>query len=153
MAKRAVVVGAVFAALFAAVLAACGGESSGSGAQTSRHNAHAFCAVEATAPTAIVKGPDPYLGNPTRAKHDFGAAARFFDRAAAAAPDAIRGDVQTLGRALHRVVTRLAAVHYDVTKLHPPYTQTLSTSEVKTATDRIEHYIDGACPTTTTPTT
>ena len=140
MATRAV----IGATLLAVALTACGGGSSSAGAKQPR-SARALCAVERTAPTAIVKRPAPNLDKPAVAKRDFGRATRFFDRAAAVAPDEVRGDVETLANALHLVVSRLAEVHYDITKLKPPYTRTLSTPQVRAATTRIQRYLATAC--------
>ena len=129
---------------FLVVLAACGSGSSSSGTNQPR-SAAALCAVERTAPTAIVKGPAPHLGTPSVARRDFARATRFFDRAAAVAPDAVQHDLETLANALHLVVSRLAVVHYDITKLRPPYTKTLSTPQVRAATTRIEQYLATNC--------
>jgi len=137
-------------ASLAIALTACGGGSSGPASTSSRRSAGALCAVEQTAPTAIIKGPSPNLGTPAGAKHDFLAAKRFLDRAASVAPQAARSDLRTMADAMDRVVARLAAVHYDVNDLAPEVLASLSASKVKSATTRVEQYLANACPATTT---
>ena len=146
---RIVATGVVGGALFAIVFTACGGGSSGTASTSSRRSIRALCAVERTAPTAIIKGPSPNLGTPAGAKHDFVRAKEFLDRAAAVAPAAVRSDLGTMADAMDHVVARLAAVHYDVKQLAPDALASLSSSQVKTATTRVEQYIASSCAATT----
>jgi hypothetical protein len=144
-----VATGVVVGALFALALAACGGGSSGTTSTSPRPSVQELCAVEQTAPTAIIKGPSPNLGTPAGAKHDFVRAKQFLDRAAAVAPGAVRSDLRTMADAMDHVVSRLAAVHYDVKQVAPDVLESLSSSPVKSATTRVEQYIASSCAATT----
>lgn len=150
-------------AILGVVLGACGGGSSGgstkaksssTSAKVSGSGGGEFCTAARNVPNALQQS-SASLATPAGAKQYFEQAKSFLDQAVSIAPSAIKSDMQTVAAAFDQIVSQLAAVDYDFTKLNASQARALSSPQITAASSRIRQYLAGVCgitPSTSLPT-
>jgi hypothetical protein len=148
---------AISGAVLVVALGACGGGSSSSSTtaksgttsgKSSGSGGGDFCTAAHNAPNAL-RQSSASLRTPGGAKQYFTQAKSFLDQVVSSAPAVIKSDVQTVAAAFDQLVSQLAAVNYDLTKLGASQIQTLSSPQLTAASNRIQQYLSGVCGITT----